>query len=84
MKTAAERQAKCRKQRESAGPEQDGDRRINTWVRTSAQLALARIARREKATIRAVLERLITVEDDKNLAAMVLGSPEWDAYFEKD
>jgi hypothetical protein len=84
MKTAAERQAKCRKQRDLAGVDGNGDRRINTWVRTAASLALARLVRREKTTIRAVLERLITAEDDKNLAEMTVDSPEWETYFTKE
>ncbi len=78
-KTAAERQAAYRKRRPMV--DGDGQRRINTWVSTTAHLALARLARRENVTQREILERLICAEDDRILAGIALDSPEWTAYF---
>jgi hypothetical protein len=79
--TAAQRQAKCRKQRDLAGPEGNGQRRLSTWVDTGTHLALQRLARKEKTTLRAVLERLIAAADDGNLAGVEPDSPAWDVYF---
>ena len=80
-KTSAERQAAYRASRSMAGPDGNGERRINTWVSTAANLALARLARRYGVTQRDVLERLIIAEDDAVLAGIDEGTPEWDAYF---
>ena len=80
-KTAAQRQAVYRKKRPYAGEKEDGERRINTWINTAASLALARLAKHNGLPRRAILEQLITVADDANLAAMELNSPEWAAYF---
>jgi uncharacterized protein YhjY with autotransporter beta-barrel domain len=80
-KTTAERQAAYRANRCSAGPNGDGERRLNTWVNTATHLALARLARRDKVTQREVIERLIRAEDDGVLAGLAADSPEWDAYF---
>lgn len=82
-KTAAERQAKFRKTRQSAGPTGNGERRLNTWLSTGAALALGRLARHQKISQRAVLEQLIAAADDKILLALDLNSPEWAAYFER-
>ncbi len=80
-KTSAQRQAAYRAGRCMAGPDGNGDRRINTWVSTGAHLALERLARRYGVTQRALLERLIRIEDDGVLADIKEGTPEWDAYF---
>jgi hypothetical protein len=77
-RTVAERQAAYRKARPTAG--ENGERRINTWVTTGAALALARLARHHDLTQRQMLERLITVADDKITSKLDPGSPEWDAY----
>jgi hypothetical protein len=80
-KTAAERQAAYRANRNRAGPNGNGERRLNTWVSTEAHLALERIARRYGVTQREMLERLIRAEDDGILAGIDTDTPEWDAYF---
>ena len=80
-KTAAERQAAYRANRCQAGPNGNGERRLNTWVSTGAHLALERLARRYGVTQREVLERLICAEDDGVLAGISTDTPEWDAYF---
>jgi len=78
--TAAERQAAYRKKRPMAG--ENGERRINTWVSTSAALALARLARHHGATNREMLERLITAADDEITAKLDYPSPQWAAYMD--
>ncbi len=80
-KTAAERQAAYRATRYKAGPNSDGERRVNTWVSTATHFALARLARRYGVTQREVLERLIRAEDDGVIACIKADTPEWDAYF---
>jgi hypothetical protein len=57
-----------------------GERRLNTWVSTSAHMALERIARRNKVTQREVLERFIKAEDERILAELEYGTAECDAY----
>jgi hypothetical protein len=78
-RTAAERQAAYRQSRPTAG--ENGERRINTWVTTSAALALARLARHHGVTQREMLERLIVAADDTITAEFDPGSRAWDAYF---
>lgn len=55
--TPAQRQAAWRARRQTAG--ENGERRISTWVSTSAALALARLAQREGVTQRDILEKLL-------------------------
>ena len=81
--TPAQRQAAYRARRHNAGPDGNGERRLNTWLTTEASLALARLARRYGVTQREILEQLVTVEDNRILATMEPGSPEWDAYFHR-
>jgi hypothetical protein len=78
-RTAAERQAAWRNRRATAG--ENGERRINTWVSTSAALALARLARHHGLTQRTMLEHLIAVADDTVTAELDPTSHAWDAYF---
>jgi hypothetical protein len=80
-KTAAERQAAYRASRYKAGPDGNGERRLNTWVSTGAHLALERLAKRYGVTQREVIERLIHAEDDGVLAGLKMDTPEWNAYF---
>ncbi len=81
--TPAQRQAAYRARRHNAGPDGNGERRLNTWLTTEASLALARLARRYGVTQREILEQLVTAEDNRILATMEPGSPEWDAYFRR-
>jgi hypothetical protein len=83
-KTAAQRQADYRAKRHLAGPRGNGERRLNTWLSTGASLALARLARRYGVTQRELLERFITVEDDKVLATLKFDTPEWNAYLKNE
>ena len=80
-KTAAQRQAAYREKRPFAGEGENGQRRLSTWVNTGAALALARLAKHNGLSKREMLEQLIKMADDTNLAAMELDSPEWEAYF---
>jgi hypothetical protein len=75
--TAAERQAAYRQRRN----EDDGDRRLNTWVTSGASLALDRLARHYQMTRRAILERLILAADNEVLRGLELDSPNWASYF---
>jgi xanthine/CO dehydrogenase XdhC/CoxF family maturation factor len=81
-RTAAQRQAAYRANRHSAGTSGNGERRLNTWLSTEASLALARLAKRYGVTQRQILERFITAEDDRILATLEPGTPEWDVYFQ--
>jgi hypothetical protein len=76
-KTVAERQAAYRMRRH----EGEGDRRLNMWIRSVANLALERLARRYGVTKREMIERLAVVADDEVLRTLELDTPEWDAYF---
>lgn len=76
-KTATERQARYRASRN----EGDGDYRLNTWISTSASLALARLARHEGVTKRALLERLVIEADRCVLNSLEPDAPEWNEYF---
>jgi hypothetical protein len=62
--TNAQRQAAYRARRFNAGQDQMGDRRVNGWISTGADIALDRLARYNGLTRRAMLERLILAEDE--------------------
>jgi hypothetical protein len=79
--TTAQRQAAYRARRATAGESGNGDRRLDMWVSTEADLALARLARRYAVTKRQMLERLITRADDAIVHRLDPDSPQWDAYF---
>lgn len=80
-KTPAQRQAAYRARRAHAGTEGNGDRRLNLWLSTRADLAIERLARRYCVTKRQILEILVSAEDDRVISGIPLDSPEWDAYF---
>jgi hypothetical protein len=80
-KTNAERQRDYRKNRPFAGPNRDGDMRINTWVSSATVFALDRLARRYGVTKRKMLEMLIEQADEKIRRTLDLDSPEWREYF---
>jgi hypothetical protein len=81
-KTAAQRQAAYRKRRGVAN-HGDGEWRLNTWVSSTAHLALQRLACRFGVTMRDMLERLILNEDAAILARLEPDTPEWDRYIQK-
>lgn len=79
-KTPAERQKEYRANRQFAGEDGNGERRINAWVSTRAALALDRLAIRYGVTKREMLERLIISEEEKLLKTIKLDSPDGEAY----
>jgi hypothetical protein len=80
-KTAAQRQAQYRARRPHAGNDRNGERRLNLWVSTRADLAVERLARRYRVTKREIIERLAIAEDDRASSCIDPDSPEWDEYF---
>lgn len=66
--TNAERQKAYRERRAFAGD--NGERRINTWVSTSAAIALQRLSSSYGVTSREMLERLILEAQDKRIAEL--------------
>lgn len=75
-KTAAERQKEYRARRN----EDEGDRRINTWVTSVTHFALNRLAKRRGVTRRQILEQMICDADEAILQSLELDTPEWDTY----
>jgi hypothetical protein len=80
-KTAAQRQAQYRARRPFAGSDGNGERRLNLWITTRADLALERLARRYCVTKREMIERLVAAEDDSIVNGITPDTPEWDKYF---
>ena len=80
-KTAAQRQAQYRARRPHAGNDGNGERRLNLWLSTKADLAIERLARRYCVTKREIIERLAIAEDDRTSSAIDLDSNEWNEYF---
>jgi len=80
-KTNAQRQAQYRKNRETAGDDGNGERRISSFVSTAAALALGRLANRYGVTRREILEKLLTAADEEILKTLDSESREWDEYF---
>ena len=80
-KTAAQRQAEFRARRPQAGNDGNGERRLNLWLSTEADLAIERLARRYCVTKREIIERLVIAEDDRISSTINLDSPEWNEYF---
>jgi hypothetical protein len=79
-KTAAERQKTYRAQRQFAGKNGSGERRVNTWVNTQTALGLERLARHHGVTKKEIIERLVSEAEDKVLERMKKPSPEWYIY----
>jgi hypothetical protein len=78
----AQRQAKYRSQRPFAGPQGNGERRINCWVSTAAHAALRRLAAHHGLSQREMIEHLLLQADSHISQALELDSAEWQAYFE--
>ena len=76
-KTAAQRQSEYRARRNDG----EGDRRINTWVTSSTDFALDRLARHRGVTRRQMLEQMIDDADTAILRSLELDTPGWTAYF---
>ncbi|MNR60017.1 hypothetical protein D3C85_1814120 [compost metagenome] len=79
--TTAQRQAAYRARRATAGKDGNGERRLDMWVSTEADLALTRLAHRYTVTKRQMLERLIARADDAIVRRLNLDSEQWDLYF---
>jgi hypothetical protein len=79
-KTAAERQAAYRARRPFAGADNNGERRINTWVNTGTYLALERLARHNGVTKREMLERIVMAEEARVTSS--LEEDAWEAYMQ--
>jgi hypothetical protein len=56
---------------------------INTWVSSTAHLALQRLACRYDVTMHEMLESLIRNEDVAILARLEPDTPEWDRYIQR-
>jgi hypothetical protein len=80
-RTTAQRQAAWRASRATAGKDGNGERRLDMWVSTEADLALARLACRYSVTKREMLERLIVRADDTIVRRLDPDSEQWDSYF---
>ena len=80
-KTAAQRQAQYRARRPFAGNDGNGERRLNLWLTTEADLAIERLARSYCVTKRQIIERLAIAEDDRISSDIDLDSPQWNEYF---
>ena len=79
IKTTKVRQAEYRKKRPTSG--ENGERRINTWVTTSASLALGRLATHYRRTKREMLEQLILSADQQIVHSLDMDSDEWSEYY---
>ena len=77
--SSAQRQAAYRQRRPAAGD--NGERRLDLWVTTGTALALARLARRQGVTQRALLEQMIRTADEAVTVTLAPDTPDWDAYF---
>lgn len=79
--TTAQRQARYRANRPTAGTDGNGERRLNMWIDGRAYYALGRLANRYGVTKRAMIERLVRAEDERILAMLGVDTSEWDQYF---
>lgn len=78
-KTAAERQKEYRAKRPFAGD--NGERRLNTWISSSAHFALERLANSYGVTKREMLEKLVIAADEKAIESLGgLDTAEGEAY----
>lgn len=79
--TTTQRQAAYRARRATAGKDGNGERRLDMWVSTEADVALARLAYRYGVTKRQMLERLIVRADGAIVRRLDPDSKQWDLYF---
>jgi hypothetical protein len=78
-KTAAERQKDYRSKRPFAGD--NGERRLNTWISSSAHFALERLAISYGVTKREMLEKLLKEADERELKKLGgIDSPRGEEY----
>lgn len=81
-KTTAQRQKDYRSRRSFAGPDGNGERRLNTWLSTRASLALSRLAKRYGVTKRQMLEQLLKTADEEISAKLDPDTPAWREYYD--
>ena len=81
-KTNSERQ-KAYRLRSNDRNNGDGDHRLNSWITSTADFALDRLARRYAVTRRQILERLIIEADSAILKGMAYDSPELENYLSR-
>lgn len=79
--TAAQRQAKYRRQAIERSQEEGGEARLVVWLSLSTKIALARLARHHGVSRREVLARLIQAADDAEIEKIEMNTPEWKRYF---
>jgi hypothetical protein len=82
-KSSTERAAAYRKNRPFAGPDNNGERRLNAWITTRASIALERLAVHHGKSKREMLEKLICDADDRINEGIEYDTPEWNAYHNK-
>ncbi|MBW2186130.1 MAG: hypothetical protein JRG71_06935 [Deltaproteobacteria bacterium] len=76
--TAAQRQAKYRENRPTAGD--NGERRLSTWLSTAAFMALKRLAAHNDTTQRDMIERLILEADQDVIDSLRSNDEELNRY----
>ena len=79
-KSPAQRQKEFREKRQFAGPDGNGERQVKAWISTGSYLAFKRIANRYGVTQQALLERLITDEEDRILKSIGKDNAEREKY----
>ncbi|MBW2185714.1 MAG: hypothetical protein JRG71_04680 [Deltaproteobacteria bacterium] len=76
--TSTQRQAKYRANRSTAGD--NGERRLSTWVSTSALMALKRLTAHANTTQRDMIERLLLEEDQSVIDSLCSNDEELNKY----
>ncbi len=79
--TAAQRQAKYRREAVARNKEEGGDVRLSLWLALSAKTALIRLAQAQGISQRAMLERLIYAADEAAIEKIETNSEAWNQYF---
>lgn len=82
--TNAERQKAYRQRRKFEGPDNNGERQLNTWISTKASVALKRLAKSYVVTERALIEKLILEADQTIADGLEFESPEYNRYYGND
>ncbi len=79
--TNAERQKAYRQRRKFEGPDNNGERQLNTWISTGASLALKRLAKIYGITEKAMIQKLILEADRATVNSLELDSLEYNRYY---
>jgi len=78
--TAAQRQAKYRANRATAGD--NGERRLSTWISTAALMALKRLTAHNGTTQRDMIERLLLEADQSVIDSLCSNEEELNRYID--